>query len=142
MMIRQVEFGKGFMGRLTYGADLLRELTALCSERDVQCGRIEAIGAVQRARIGVYNQSTREYEFRTLDRPLEITTLIGNVSLKHEKPMIHAHITLGDHEGKAYGGHLASGTVVFACEYILQRIEGDAYVREVDEETGLPLWKL
>ncbi len=141
MMIRQVEFSKGFMGRLSHGADLLSELTTLCSKKDVPFGRVEAIGAVQKARIGFYNQSKREYEIITLDRPLEITTLIGNVSLKDNNPMIHAHITLGDCEGKTYGGHLAPGTIVFACEYILQRFEGDAYVRDFDEETGLPLWQ-
>ena len=141
MMIRQVKFSKGFVGRLSHGADLLSELTTLCSEKDVPFGRVEAIGAVQKARIGFYNQSKREYEFITLDQPLEIMNLTGNVSLKDDKPMVHAHITLGDRDGKAYGGHLAPGTIVFACEYIIQRIEGDTYMRDFDEETGLPLWK-
>ncbi len=141
MMIRQVEFGKGFVGRLSYGADLLSELTALCLEKDVTCGRIEAIGAVQKARIGFYNQANHEYEFMTLDQPLEITNLTGNVSIRDDKPMIHAHVTLGDRDGKAYGGHLAPGTIIFACEYMIQRIEGAVYIRDVDEQTGLPLWK-
>lgn len=141
MLIRQVEFGKGFVGRLKHGADLLQELTSLCSEKKVLFGRIEAIGAVEKARIGFYNQQKREYEFITIDQPLEILSLIGNVSLKDEKPMVHAHITLGDRDGKAYGGHLAPGTIVFACEYMIQRIEGDTYMRDFDEETGLPLWK-
>lgn len=140
-MIRLVEFGKSLVGRLSHGADLLNELTKLCSENDISFGRVEAIGAVQKARIGFYNQSKREYEFITLDRPLEIVTLTGNVSLKDDTPMVHAHITLGDRDGKVYGGHLAPGTIAFACEYMLQRIEGDAYVRDFDEETGLPLWQ-
>ncbi len=141
MLTREVEFSDGLIGRLGHGTDLLDELTKLCSENGIAFGRVEAIGAVQKARIGFYNQSKREYEFITLDEPLEVLSLAGNVSLRNGKPMIHAHIALGDSDAKAYGGHLAPGTVVFACEYVIQRIKGDAYERGFDEETGLPLWE-
>jgi len=140
-MTRQAEFGSGLVGRLSHGADLLEELTRLCSDNRISFGRVEAIGAVQRARVGFYTQSEREYEFTSIDRPLEILNLTGNVSLKDGVPMVHAHITLEDRDGRVYGGHLAPGTVVFACEYMLQRIGGAAYVRDFDEETGLALWQ-
>lgn len=142
MLLREVESGRGYMGKLTHGADLLEELNQACAERGVQLGRVEALGAVQKARIGFYDQESREYEFHTIDRPLEILKVAGNVSLKDGEPMVHAHITLADREGNAYGGHLAPGTVVFACEYIIQRLEGEPYERGYDEETGLPLWQL
>ena len=141
MMTNGVEFSAGIMGRLDHGDDLLEGLTRLCVERSISLGRVEAIGAVRKARIGFYNQATREYAFSTLDRPLEILNLTGNVSLRDDSPMVHAHITLGDCDGRVYGGHLASGTIVFACEFIIQRIEGPACVRGFDEETGLPLWQ-
>jgi predicted DNA-binding protein with PD1-like motif len=131
-----------FMGKLSHGSDLLAELTDLCTQKDVHLGRIEALGAVQRARLGFYNQKTREYEYVILDRPLEITKLVGNVSIKDDKPMVHAHITLADDGGIAYGGHLASGTVVFACEFILQAFDGPVFERAYDSDTGLPLWKM
>ena len=130
------------MGKLTYGADLLEELTEVCRKEKVQLGRVEALGAVSRARLGFYNQQTREYQFFELDQPLEITKLVGNVSLKDGKPMVHAHVTLADEAGKAFGGHLAPGTIVFACEFILQAFEGPTFERGFDEQTGLPLWKM
>jgi hypothetical protein len=141
MLTRSVRFGDGSVNRIRHGADLLEELTRLCVEHDITLGRVEAIGAVQKARIGFYNQSTREYEFRELDHPLEILALVGNVSLKDGRPIVHAHITLADHEGHAFGGHLAPGCVVFACECVIQRIDGDALERAFDDETGLPLWE-
>ncbi|NQU39617.1 MAG: DNA-binding protein [Lentisphaerae bacterium] len=140
-MTSDVQFGPGYMGRLPHGADLLEALTQLCVEKAIQLGRVEAIGAVQRARIGFYDQTTHEYTFMTFDQSYEILNLTGNVSLRDGKPMIHAHITLSDHEGRSFGGHLAPGTIVFACEFILQRIEGAALKRGFDEETGLPLWQ-
>lgn len=130
------------MGRLAHGADLLEEITSACTAQNIRLGRLEAIGAVQRARLGYYDQKTREYRFFTIDRPLEITALTGNVSAKEGEPMVHAHVTLADEAGNAFGGHLAPGTIVFACEVIIEPFEGEMLERTFDEETGLPLWQM
>ncbi|MFW6335415.1 MAG: PPC domain-containing DNA-binding protein [Desulfosalsimonas sp.] len=130
------------VGRLDCGADLLEEITSACRENGITLGRVEAIGAVQRARLGYYDQKNREYRFFTLDRPLEITVLAGNVSLKDGSPMVHAHLTLADESGSAYGGHLAPGTLVFACEIMIEILEGPVLERSHDRETGLPLWNM
>jgi len=140
--MQAVEKKAVYMGRLDYGADLLEELTRICKDRSLVCGRVEAIGAVQKACIGYYDQTKREYQFHTLERPLEILKLAGNVSVKDGEPMVHAHITLADGEGRAFGGHLAPGTVIFACECIVEAFEGPTFNREFDVETGLPLWPM
>lgn len=139
---RPVKSREIVMGKLPYDCDLLEALTNVCTERDIRLGRIKAIGAVRKACIGFYNQKTRTYQFSTLDRPLEITNLTGNISLKDGSPFVHAHVTLADEAGKSYGGHLAPGTVVFACEFIIEAFEGPAFHRSPDEETGLPLWTM
>lgn len=140
--MREVNLKKIYIGRLRHGADLLDELTKICIEKNIRLGRIEAIGAVQKATIGYYHQDKREYEFHTIDKALEILNLTGNISLKEESPMVHAHVTLADVDGNAYGGHLASGTVVFACEYIIESYEGLILKRSFDEKTGLALWEM
>ena len=143
-MATHVDVGhmRRIMGRLGHGKDLLEELTAVAEKEGVRLGRVEGIGAVKRARLGFYNQEEREYEFHEIDEPLEITCLIGNVSLKDGKPMVHAHVTLADKKGAAFGGHLAPGTVVFACEFVMQVLEGPELARALDDPTGLPLWKM
>lgn len=140
--MKSVKPGKMYMGRLRHGADLLEELTRICLDEQIHCGRVEAIGAVQRARIGYYDQQKREYGFVDFEEELEITALIGNVSIKDEKPMVHAHVTLADEQGKAYGGHLAPGTIIFACEFMLQAFDEPTLDRVFDKQTGLPLWKM
>ena len=131
-----------YMGRLEHGGDLLEEITNFCIKEDIRLGRVEAFGAVQKVRLGYYNQENREYQFFNLNHRLEITKLVGNVSLKDGKPMVHAHITMADEKGNCYGGHLAPGTIIFACEIILQTFEGPVFERVYDEETGLPLWDM
>jgi hypothetical protein len=139
---KMVESSRLFMGKLSHGDDLLEEITKVCQNENIKLGSVEALGAVQRARLGFYNQKTHEYQFVSLDQALEITGLVGNISVKDGNPIVHAHITLADETGKAYGGHLASGTVVFACEFILEAFDGPSFERGFDEETGLPLWKM
>jgi predicted DNA-binding protein with PD1-like motif len=133
--------GRKIIGRLAKGEDLLAALSKLAQEHGITLGEVSAIGAVSRARIGYYNQAERQYYYLDLARPLEILSLIGNISLKDGKPMVHAHVTLGDKEGRAFGGHLAEGTLVFACEFaILEHQSATSLVRQMDEPTGLFLW--
>jgi len=141
MIIRDVEYDKIFMGSINYGTDLLEELENICVEKGIQLGHIEALGAVQKACIGYYDQKSREYGYNTLENPHEILTLSGNVSIKDEKPMVHAHIVLADGKGRACGGHLAAGTVVFACEFLIYSFKGKVLKRGFDEKTDLSLWK-
>jgi len=141
-ILKEVKQKNTFIGRLRHGADLMDELTGICREKDIQLGRLEALGAVQKARIGFYDQERHEYKYSTIDQPLEITNLTGNISIKDGSPFVHAHITLADSTGRAYGGHLAQGTIVFACECVIEILEGPAFERVPDRETGLSLWKM
>ena len=140
--IREVNAVKMFMGKLAHGADLLEEITEICIEQNICLGRIEALGAVQNARLGYYNQQDHVYHFFDLDQTLEITNLIGNISIKDGVPIVHAHVTLSDKDGHAYGGHLAPGTIDFACEVVIQALDGPNFERGLDQKTGLPLWKM
>jgi hypothetical protein len=129
-----------YMGKGAHGGDLLGEITDFCKARGVTLGRVEALGALVRAKLGYYNQNSRQYETLEFDRHLEITNLVGNVSVKDGEPIVHAHVTLADDKGIAFGGHLVSGCEIFACEFVVQGFDGPQLTRGFDEQTGLPLW--
>lgn len=133
--------GRCFMGRLAKGDDLLKGLENLCQQHGIRLGEVRALGAVTRARVGYYSQEERKYYFLELDQPLEILALVGNISLKDGQPFVHAHVTLADDQGRAFGGHLAEGAPVFACEYVIWEYTADQdLARQPDPETGLLLW--
>ena len=140
-MIKGVERGRVFIGSLERGSDLLAGLTDFCSENQIALGKIVGLGAVQRANIGYFDQADRIYRFMAMDRPLEITSLVGNISLKEGEPFIHAHVTLGDEEGQCFGGHLGEGNIVWAFEFKLEEFAGATFERVYDPETTLSLWK-
>ena len=142
MASRQFDRGRRLAARLPFGADLLEAIAAVADEHGVLVGEVRAIGALRRARLAFYDQETRAYGEWSLDQPLELVTLLGNVSRRDGTTAVHVHATLADHDGVCFGGHVAPGCVVFACELFLQELTGgEPLERGFDEETGLPLWR-
>ena len=139
-MVERVGVRDRFVARLAKDCDLLEEITDICRKEGITLGRVEALGAVQKACFSFYDQGTHTYKPLSLDEPFEILGLTGNVSMRDNEPFVHAHVTLADGEGRAYGGHLATGTIIFACECVIEAFSGPALKRELDGPTGLFLW--
>ncbi|PIS29808.1 DNA-binding protein [Candidatus Saganbacteria bacterium CG08_land_8_20_14_0_20_45_16] len=132
-----------FIGRLKHNNDLLEALTTFCKEQNIRLGTFNVIGAVKGAKLGYYNQERQKYDGCVeLDKKLEIASCLGNISLKDNEIMVHAHIVLADFEGQAFGGHLMPGSKIFAAEFHIQEYIGAELHRGKDQETGLPLWKI
>ena len=140
-MNTEVTHKRFLMGSVPCGSDLLEAFTRVCEQERILLGRIEAIGAVQKAAFGYYDQKNRRYRTIEKNGEFEILSCIGNISICDGVPMVHAHITFADEMGSACGGHLVSGTVVFAGEFSIQELQGAALVREYEEKTGLKLWR-
>jgi predicted DNA-binding protein with PD1-like motif len=130
------------IGKLCRGDDLLESLTEVAREKGFILGQVTAIGAVENAKVAYYNQKEKTYTGIDLNGRYEILNLTGTLSLKDQEVMLHAHITLSDENGRAFGGHLLQGTSVFACEFSITPFVGPELNRGFDEETGLPQWYL
>jgi predicted DNA-binding protein with PD1-like motif len=131
-----------FIGRIGHDADLLEALGELCRKRDIRLGWLKGLGAVKKGALSFYDQQTHEYRVVAINGPLEIAALVGNISTKDGAPFVHAHVTFADEAGKAFGGHLAAGTIVFACEITIEVLDGPVLERVFDETTGLSLWDM
>lgn len=129
------------IGQIQQGADLYNSIMRIIQENGITIGRVTGMGAVQRAKLAYYDQREMKYREVSFTEPMEIVSLYGNISIKEGKPFAHVHVTLTDEHGKAHGGHLLPDhTPVFACEIIIEELDGDKLVRNVDEKTGLALW--
>ena len=134
--------GRTFIGRFTSRSDLLTSLTDFCKKENIRLGVFSVIGAVTSARLGYYDQDSKKYvECLNLTHKLEIASCSGNISLKDSDISVHAHVTLADHEGRCYGGHLMPGATIFAAEYYIKELTGRELHRGHDRETGLCLWQ-
>lgn len=137
----KVDEGRVFIGRFQFKADLLHSITEKCKSENIRLGTFSVIGALVSARLGYYNQDEKQYvECVHLDKKLEVTSCIGNISLHEAQIFVHAHITLADHRGNCFGGHLMPGSMIFAAEYSIQELTGVSLERKPDSATGLRLW--
>ena len=141
-MAEEYRVQRVLVGRLNRGDDILTALGALARRHGIVTGWVQLLGAVERARLAFYDQERKVYRDLVIDRPCEILAGTGNISRleEQEEPFVHLHLTLGDEEGRALGGHVLEGTRVFACEYAIWHLDGPALVRRPDAATGLKLW--
>jgi predicted DNA-binding protein with PD1-like motif len=136
----EAKAGRAFAGRLATGSDLVEEVERFCLEREITAAQVTVIGAVRRARYAYYEQGDHRYLELESDAHHEIVGFVGNVSLRDDKPFLHAHATFADADGATVGGHLLRGTEVFAAEVMIRELGDVALIRLPDEETGLALW--
>lgn len=132
--------GRAFVGRLETGADLVAEIERYCAEQGIVAAQVTVIGAVRRARYAYYEQDERRYRELESDAHHELVGFVGNISLREDRPFLHAHATFADASGATVGGHLLRGTEVFAAEVMIRELGDVALIRQHDEETGLALW--
>ena len=132
--------GRAFVGRLETGSDLVVEIERFCAEQGVTAAQVTVIGAVRRARYAYYEQDDHRYRELESDTHHEITGFVGNVSLRDDRPFLHAHATFADAGGSTVGGHLLHGIEVFAAEVMIRELGGVSLVRQPDDATGLALW--
>ena len=136
----EAKAGRAFAGRLATGSDLVEEIERFCLEREITAAQVTVIGAVRRARYAYYEQGDHRYRELESESHHEIVGFVGNVSLRDDKPFLHAHATFADADGATVGGHLLRGIEVFAAEVMIRELGGVSLVRLPDEETGLALW--
>ncbi len=130
-----------FLGRFKKDEDLRQALIDFLEKNNIRSGIISGIGALQKAVLGYYNQKEFKYQSIEINKPVEVVSLSGNISLKEGHPFPHCHIVVSDENGDVKGGHLLKGCSIFAFEFSIVSLDGAALVRGFDEETKLPLWK-
>ena len=69
-----------------------------------------------------YEQGDQRYRELESDTHHEIVGFTGNVSLRDDRPFLHAHATFADATGATVGGHLLRGCEVFVAEVMIREI--------------------
>lgn len=139
-MRKEFKIKRILQGRLYKGNEIVSELTKIAKENSISSGLISGIGALEKVKIGYYEQITKKYTSKEFNEPMEILSLKGNISIKEKEPFIHAHIILSKGDYSCVGGHLFEAHV-FAFEYEIIEFEGILFERGFDEDTGLFLWR-
>ena len=88
------------------GDEVLSGITDFANKYNVKDAHFTAIGALKKSISGWYDASRKAYKLNYINQQAEIVSLIGNISLLNDKPVVHAHFAVGFPDGKVEGGHL------------------------------------
>jgi predicted DNA-binding protein with PD1-like motif len=135
------KFDNTYVVRIEKGEEVISKLTDLCNNENIKLGSIAGIGATDKLVIGLFDTNSKQYHKTTLTGPMEITSLMGNVSTKDGETYLHIHINVCNADMQVYGGHLNECYISATCELHITKIDGEVD-RYFDESIGLNLYKL
>jgi predicted DNA-binding protein with PD1-like motif len=118
------------------GARIPDDIISIAGAEKISTARFEAIGGVDRLRLAYFNHRARKYEEHDYAEFLEVTTLLGNVTVKDGKPFLHVHGNFGRKDRSVIGGHVMSARVFPILEAVLTPTTNRA-LRRFDDDLGL-----
>tara|TARA_B110001454_G_scaffold146857_1_gene136371 strand:- start:474 stop:902 length:429 start_codon:yes stop_codon:yes gene_type:complete len=124
---------------LETGDEIIESITNVLKIEKIYSGMINGIGAISQVELGFYNIESKEYKKEFFNYDYELTSLMGNITLKDEVPFVHIHINMSDDNFKVLGGHLFSAVTAASAEVIILLNE-QTIKRELDKNVGLYLW--
>lgn len=133
-------FGNHYVVRIDKGEEVLACIEKLCRKEQIKLGSAVGLGACDRVTVGLFDTVKKVYKKNTFTGPMEITSLVGNISTKEGEPYLHFHINVCNEENHILGGHLNECYISATGEITVTKIEGSVE-REMSEEIGLNLYR-
>lgn len=107
------------------GEDIMKVLPEVCEKEKVYFGYVNGIGATKKAVVGCYVPSEGKYLPKTFEEPMEIVSLLGNISKKDGKPYIHLHASFSGADCNVVGGHLLEAVIGITGEIFITVVDGE-----------------
>lgn len=129
-----------YIVRIDKGEEVLNKIKELCEKEQIKTGYLTGLGAADYVKVGLFDTVEKQYHANILEGPMEITSLVGNISTKDGENYLHLHINVANKEMKVFGGHLNECRISATCELNITAIDTEME-REFSEEIGLNLYK-
>ena len=126
---------------LAKGNFINQTFESFAESQGLGCAWLNGIGALENPEIGYYSIKDKSYHRKHFMGEYELTSLIGNITMKEGKPFAHTHITFSDTNYNVFGGHLFDAKITAAGEFIMQ-LGNDDINRKMNQKIGLSLWCL
>jgi Predicted DNA-binding protein with PD1-like DNA-binding motif len=123
------------------GEDIFEQIRIISKNNNIRAGFFFGLGSFKKLKLAYFNQQDKKYEEIEINKEVEITSLVGNISLESNEIFIHCHVNVGDRDSKVYGGHLLPESITFAGEAIIIEILDTNLERRYDPKTGLRSFK-
>jgi hypothetical protein len=137
MVIKKINKNQ-YLLRIEPNEEVFESLINFAEKNKINSGFFYGIGACKESEIGRYNEKKKDYDWFRIKKQMEITSIIGNLTIKEGHHYLHIHASLADRNLKTISGHLKSAIIYPTCELFLitfnKKIE-----RKFNEKTNLYL---
>ncbi len=118
------------------GDEVMAGLNQFALQKHLGAARITGIGGIQDATVGYLHKGDKEHTPIPIDQQCEALSMLGDIALFHNKPVVHIHMVVGLPDGSTRGGHLLQAHVWPTMEIIVTEYP-NAMHKKVDAETGM-----
>jgi predicted DNA-binding protein with PD1-like motif len=120
------------------GDEVLSGLTDFAIQNRVEDAHFTAIGAISHALVGWLDLSAKHYRAIHVEEQVEVLSMMGDIATFNGKPVVHAHMVLGRHDGTTVGGHLWEAYVDPTVE-VFVTVNAAPLKKKPDDASGMKL---
>jgi uncharacterized protein len=120
------------------GDEILAGLTDFAAQEHLGAAQVTAIGGVQDARLGFFDKERKAFREVAIAEQAEVTSLVGDVALQGDTPVVHVHMNVALPDGSVRGGHLLQAHVWPTLEVMVAE-SPHALRKQHDAERGLDI---
>jgi predicted DNA-binding protein with PD1-like motif len=123
------------------GDDVTSGLLHFAQHHHLAGSHFTAIGGFSRVVLGYFEWEQKSYRPIPIEEQVEVLMLAGDIALRDDEPIVHAHVVVATSDGLAHGGHLLEARVRPTLEVML--VEDPVHLhRTFDSEVGVALIRL
>lgn len=134
------KLGNHYVMRVDKGEEILEQIETLCRKEQIKAGSAVGLGATDRVTVGLFDTVNKVYKKTELTGPMEITSLVGNISTKEGEPYLHFHVNVCNTQMQVMGGHMNACYVSATAEITITQLD-TVIERQMNEEIGLNLYR-
>jgi uncharacterized protein len=101
------------------GDEAVSGLLQFARSQRLEAASITAVGAFEHATVGWFDRVAKDYRRIEVHEQCELLSLIGDVAVGEEGPILHMHVVLGLSDGSTRGGHLLEARVFPTLEAVV-----------------------
>ena len=120
------------------GDEAFSGLLEFAEKYHITSAHFTAIGALNGATLGWFDPRRKMYKKIPVHGQVEVIGMSGDIALYQERPVVHAHMTVGTSDGTTSGGHVLEAYVSPTLEVIVT-VDPIAMQKRFDPETNLTL---
>jgi uncharacterized protein len=123
---------------LAKGDEVMSGLSDFARQNKIASASFTAIGAFSQVTVAWFDDSRKAFKLIPIKQQVELVSMIGDIALSGEQPVVHTHVSVASPDGTLRGGHLIDA-FVFPTLELFMTVYPTPLRKQLDEATGLKL---